>query len=54
MFQDLLPNALHGRLAQLIDEGIKLPDSSSDELRVDLLKVLVVCDSTGCVNAACR
>jgi len=41
MFQDLLPNALHGRLAQLIDEGIKLPDSSSDELRVDLLKVLV-------------
>jgi len=41
MFQDLLPSALHGRLAQLIAEGAKLPDSSSEELRDDLLKVLV-------------
>ncbi len=41
MFQDSLPGALHGRLAQLIIEGTKLPDSSNDELRADLLKVLV-------------
>jgi DNA primase len=41
MFQDLLPSALHGRLARLIAEGTKLPDSSSEELRADLLKVLV-------------
>lgn len=41
MFQDTLPGALHGRLAQLIVAGAKLPDSSSEELRADLLKVLV-------------
>jgi DNA primase len=41
MFQDTLPGALHGRLAQLIDAGTKLPDSTSEELRADLLKVLV-------------
>jgi DNA primase len=41
MFQDMLPSALHGRLAQLIAAGAKLPDSSSEELRADLLKVLV-------------
>lgn len=41
MFQDLLPSALHGRLAQLVAEGTKMPDSSNDDLRADLLKVLV-------------
>jgi DNA primase len=41
MFQDTLPSALHGRLAQLIVAGTTLPDSSSEELRADLLKVLV-------------
>jgi DNA primase len=41
MFQDTLPGALHGRLGQLIVAGTKLPDSSSEELRADLLKVLV-------------
>jgi hypothetical protein len=41
MFQDTLPGALHGRLAQLIVEGAKLPASASEELRADLLKVLV-------------
>lgn len=41
MFQDTLPSALHGRLAQLIAAGTKLPASSSEELRDDLLKVLV-------------
>jgi DNA primase len=41
MFQDSLPGALHGRLAQLIAAGTKLPDLSSEELRPDLLKVLV-------------
>lgn len=41
MFQDLLPSALHGRLAQLVAAGAKLPESSTEELRADLLKVLV-------------
>ena len=41
MFQDTMPSALHGRLAQLTASGIKLPDSSIEELRADLLKVLV-------------
>jgi DNA primase len=41
MFQDTLPTALHGRLAQLIAAGEKLPNSPSEELRDDLLKVLV-------------
>jgi DNA primase len=41
MFQDTLPAALHGRLAQLIMAGTKLPNSASEELRDDLLKVLV-------------
>jgi DNA primase len=41
MFQDTLPGALHGRLAQLMAAGTKLPDSSTEELRADLLKVLV-------------
>ena len=41
MFQDSLPSALHGRLAQLIAAGTKLPDSTNEELRADLLKVLV-------------
>jgi DNA primase len=41
MFQDSLPSALHGRLAQLIGAGAKLPAYNSEELRTDLLKVLV-------------
>ncbi|MCC6457076.1 MAG: DNA primase [Caldilineaceae bacterium] len=41
MFQDSLPGALHGRLAQLIALGTELPSSTNDELRADLLKVLV-------------
>jgi DNA primase len=41
MFQDSLPSALHGRLAQLMTAGTKLPASTNEELRTDLLKVLV-------------
>jgi hypothetical protein len=41
MFQDSLPSALHGRLAQLIAAGTELPASTNEELRADLLKVLV-------------
>jgi hypothetical protein len=41
MFQDSLPGALHGRLAQLIALGTELPASTNDDLRDDLLKVLV-------------
>lgn len=41
MFQDSLPSALHGRLAQLIAAGATLPASINAELRADLLKVLV-------------
>ncbi len=41
MFQDSLPSALHGRLAQLIAAGTQFPTSINEELRADLLKVLV-------------
>ena len=41
MFQETLPSALHGRLAQLTAAGTKLPDSTNEDLRADLLKVLV-------------
>jgi DNA primase len=41
MFQDTLPSALHPRLAQLVTEGASLPASTGEELRTDLLKVLV-------------
>ena len=40
-FQESLPGALHGRLASLIAAGAELPPCDSDELRVDLVKVLV-------------
>jgi DNA primase len=41
MFQDTLPSALHGRLTQLMAAGVDLPASTNEELRTDLLKVLV-------------
>jgi DNA primase len=41
MFQESLPGALHGRLARLIAAEADLPSSTSDDLRTDLLKVLV-------------
>ncbi|HXF60679.1 MAG TPA: hypothetical protein VNK95_03620, partial [Caldilineaceae bacterium] len=41
LFQDSLPGALHGRLARLMAAGAELPPANSDELRTDLLKVLV-------------
>lgn len=41
MFQDSLPGALHGRLARLAAAGTELPAATNDELRTDLLKVLV-------------
>jgi hypothetical protein len=41
MFQDSLPSALHGRLARLVAASAELPASTNDELRTDLLKVLV-------------
>lgn len=41
MFQDSLPDALHGRLARLVAAGAALPTCSGDDLRDDLLKVLV-------------
>ncbi|MCC6167888.1 MAG: DNA primase [Caldilineaceae bacterium] len=41
LFQETLPGPLHGRLARLITAGINLPAANNDELRIDLLKVLV-------------
>jgi hypothetical protein len=40
-FQESLPGPLHGRLTQLIATGAELPPCDSDELRLDLIKVLV-------------
>jgi DNA primase len=40
-FQESLPGVLHGRLAYLIAVGTELPPRDSDELRIDLVKVLV-------------
>lgn len=41
LFQETLPGPLHGRLARLIAAGAELPAANNDELRTDLLKVLV-------------
>jgi DNA primase len=41
LFQETLPGPLHGRLARLIAAGAQLPAANNDELRIDLLKVLV-------------
>jgi hypothetical protein len=41
LFQESLPGPLHGRLARLLAAGTDLPSANSDELRTDLLKVLV-------------
>lgn len=41
LFQETLPGSLHGRLARLIAAETELPAANSDELRTDLLKVLV-------------
>lgn len=41
LFQEMLPGPLHGRFARLIAAGTGLPAANSDELRTDLLKVLV-------------
>lgn len=41
IFQETLPGPLHGRLARLIAAGTQLPAANNDELRTDLLKVLV-------------
>lgn len=41
MFQETLPGPLHGRLARLIADGTQLPAANNDEVRTDLLKVLV-------------
>ena len=40
-FQESLPGALHGRLAHLVATGADLPPCDRDELRIDLLKVLI-------------
>lgn len=41
LFQDMLADPLHGRLASLMAAGANFPVYSTDELRNDLLKVLV-------------
>jgi hypothetical protein len=41
LFQESLPGPLHSRLARLLAAGTDLPPANSDELRTDLLKVLV-------------
>lgn len=41
LFQEMLAEPLHGRLARLMAAGANLPTYNADELRNDLLKVLV-------------
>lgn len=41
LFQESLPAPLHGRLAQLLAAGAALPAYPGDDVRTDLLKVLV-------------
>jgi hypothetical protein len=41
LFQESLPGLLHGRLARLMAAGAELPAANGDELRTDLLKVVV-------------
>jgi DNA primase len=41
LFQESLPGPLHGRLARLLAAGTEQPPADSEELRTDLLKVLV-------------
>ncbi len=41
LFQESLPAPLHGRLAQLLAAGAALPAYHGDDVRTDLLKVLV-------------
>jgi hypothetical protein len=41
VFQETLPGPLHGRLARLMAAAFELPAANGEELRTDLLKVLV-------------
>jgi hypothetical protein len=41
MFQETVDGSLHGRLAQLLSIGMQLPPRPSEEVRLDLVKVLV-------------
>jgi DNA primase len=41
LFQESVPEPLHGRLARLIAQAYRLPEHDAAELRTDMLKVLV-------------